>query len=287
VVSVSTTWRALISWLLPERRVAAAEVARLSRHLAALPLDGQHRATLLRFAAVWNLRAGNLKVAAAMLATLAAATGAAAVGPGTYCSPRHKMPLNKKNRLQNACQSVRDGSSLEHVRKVLVELLLLSGAGVHSALWLASTAACVLVMRDDVAVSTWLTLSAGNRRGGVSRSCGVATAMRGGGGCGGILWGHGQWCGRLRAGGGTSGVRVCGDAEINSSARDRWRRRAPDVRDVRRGSRGGRAGLCLCCLRRATSGRQLNGNEWKHGRDSSLFEIDSNRPRSARPSGRQ
>mmetsp|Transcript_24352 Transcript_24352/g.60549 ORF Transcript_24352/g.60549 Transcript_24352/m.60549 type:complete len:274 (-) Transcript_24352:164-985(-) len=68
------------AWSSPDRRATAAEIARLSRHLASLPLDAKHRAVILRFAAVWNLRAGRTRAAAGMLATLSSAGGAHAVG---------------------------------------------------------------------------------------------------------------------------------------------------------------------------------------------------------------
>ena len=54
----------------PRLRQAAVEVARLGRHLAALPLDPTHRCAATRFAAVWNVRAGNRKTATAMLGSL-------------------------------------------------------------------------------------------------------------------------------------------------------------------------------------------------------------------------
>ena len=54
----------------PRLRQAAVEVARLGRHLAALPLDPTHRCTVTRFAVVWNYRAGNRKTATAMLGSL-------------------------------------------------------------------------------------------------------------------------------------------------------------------------------------------------------------------------
>ena len=49
---------------------AAAEPARLGRHLAALPLSQSHRITALRFAATWNARADNPKTAGGMFAML-------------------------------------------------------------------------------------------------------------------------------------------------------------------------------------------------------------------------
>ena len=54
----------------PRLRQIAVELARLGRHLAALPLDPTHRCTVTRFAAVWNFRAGNVKTATAMLGSL-------------------------------------------------------------------------------------------------------------------------------------------------------------------------------------------------------------------------
>ena len=54
----------------PRLRQIAVELARLGRHLAALPLDPTHRCTVTRFAAVWNFRAGNAKTATAMLGSL-------------------------------------------------------------------------------------------------------------------------------------------------------------------------------------------------------------------------
>ena len=52
-------------------RAAAAEISRVARHLAALPLDVRHRATILRFAAVWNIRAGHVAWASGALAAAA------------------------------------------------------------------------------------------------------------------------------------------------------------------------------------------------------------------------
>ena len=54
----------------PRLRQIAVELARLGRHLAALPLDPTHRCTVTRFAVVWNYRAGNRKTATAMLGSL-------------------------------------------------------------------------------------------------------------------------------------------------------------------------------------------------------------------------
>ena len=57
-------------------RAAAAEMSRVARHLAALPLDVRHRATILRFAAVWNIRAGHVAWASGALAAAADASAA-------------------------------------------------------------------------------------------------------------------------------------------------------------------------------------------------------------------
>ena len=54
----------------PRLRHIAVELARLGRHLAALPLDPTHRCAATRFAAVWNFRAGNRTTATAMLGSL-------------------------------------------------------------------------------------------------------------------------------------------------------------------------------------------------------------------------
>jgi hypothetical protein len=58
---------------------AARELARLARHLAALPLDFAHRSCVARFAAVWHARAGLAKRAAAYAAAAAAAAAAEVV----------------------------------------------------------------------------------------------------------------------------------------------------------------------------------------------------------------
>ena len=57
---------------------AARELARLARHLAALPLDAKHRACACRFAAVWHFRLGARALGGEYLAAAAAATAYAA-----------------------------------------------------------------------------------------------------------------------------------------------------------------------------------------------------------------
>jgi hypothetical protein len=54
---------------------AAIELARLARHVAALPLDAKHRACLCRFAAAWHFKLGDVESGSRYLA--AAATAAA------------------------------------------------------------------------------------------------------------------------------------------------------------------------------------------------------------------
>ena len=64
---------------------AARELARLARHIAALPLDAKHRACACRFAAAWHFRLGAVALGGEYLAAAAAAAASAArlEGEGT------------------------------------------------------------------------------------------------------------------------------------------------------------------------------------------------------------
>ena len=57
---------------------AARELARLARHIAALPLDAKHRACACRFAAAWHFRLGAVALGGEYLAAAAAAAASAA-----------------------------------------------------------------------------------------------------------------------------------------------------------------------------------------------------------------
>jgi hypothetical protein len=57
---------------------AAIELARLARHVAALPLDAKHRACLCRFAAAWHFKLGDVESGSRYLAAAATAAASAA-----------------------------------------------------------------------------------------------------------------------------------------------------------------------------------------------------------------
>ena len=66
---------------------AARELARLARHIAALPLDAKHRACACRFAAAWHFRLGAVALGGEYLAAAAAAAASAARLEGEETRP--------------------------------------------------------------------------------------------------------------------------------------------------------------------------------------------------------
>ena len=64
--------------LVGQNLAAAIELARLARHVSALPLDARHRACACRFAAAWHFRLGAFESGSRYLAAAAAAAASAA-----------------------------------------------------------------------------------------------------------------------------------------------------------------------------------------------------------------